>query len=354
MGNHMISSGDGIKELVFFNDRKPGIHLVKVDSSDLSRPIANAKFRFEAVDGSWGPVEYTTLEDGTIDLSDLPTGAVVVTELECPGFVVDEAQRIIQLDPNEDAEFVFTNSKLPSLHLTKVSSDGSPLAGVTYSLTRIEDGSRYLDQTTSTAGTITWEGLQPGVYSLRETDTVSDHILDPKEYHIELFPGKDSTIVLENDKRPNLYIHKTDGDTGAPIPNTVYLVKGADGHSIAEVETGPDGVAVVENLLPGVVEIIEKSVPEPYLLAEDSQTVTLYPNRDRDVYFQNYKRPVIEIIKENEITHDPIEKYPSRPGMPPTTRPQGNTTIWACITPTRMGASSSLTRSSPCGTAGSG
>ena len=185
----MISSGDGIKELVFFNDRKPGIHLVKVDSSDLSRPIANAKFRFEAVDGSWGPVEYTTLEDGTIDLSDLPTGAVVVTELECPGFVVDEAQRIIQLDPNEDAEFVFTNSKLPSLHLTKVSSDGSPLAGVTYSLTRIKDGSRYLDQTTSNAGTITWEGLQPGVYSLKETDTVSDHILDPKEYHIELFPG---------------------------------------------------------------------------------------------------------------------------------------------------------------------
>ena len=307
-----LSAGDGIKELVFFNDRKPGIHLVKVDSSDLSRPITNAKFRFEAVDGSWGPVEYTTLEDGTIDLSDLPTGAVVVTELECPGYIIDEAQRIIQLDPNEDAEFVFTNSKLPSLHLTKVSSDSSPLAGVTYSLTRIKDGSRYLDQTTSNAGTITWEGLQPGVYSLKETDTVSDHILDPKEYHIELFPGKDSTIVLENDKRPNLYIHKTDGDTGAPIPGTVYLVKGADGHSIAEVETGPDGVAVVENLLPGVVEVIEKSVPEPYLLAEDSQTVTLYPNRDRDVYFQNYKRPVIEIIKENEITHDPIENVPFR------------------------------------------
>ena len=116
--------------------------------------------------------------------------------------------------------------------------------------------------------------------------------------------------MLENDKRPNLYIHKTDGDTGAPIPGTVYLVKGTDGHSIAEVETGPDGVAVVENLLPGVVEVTEKSVPEPYLLAEDSQTVTLYPNRDRDVYFQNYKRPVIEIIKENEVTHDPIENVP--------------------------------------------
>ena len=63
-----LSAGDGIKPLVFFNDLKSGIHLTKVDSSDLSQGIANAKFSFEAVDGSWGPVEYTTLADGTIDL----------------------------------------------------------------------------------------------------------------------------------------------------------------------------------------------------------------------------------------------------------------------------------------------
>ncbi len=58
------------------------------------------------------------------------------------------------------------------------------------------------------------------------------------------------------------------------------------------------------------MEVIEKSVPEPYLLAEESQLVTLFPNRDRDVYFENYKRPVIEIIKENEVTHDPLENVP--------------------------------------------
>ena len=39
------------QELVFFNDLKPGMHLIKVDSADLSKPIANAKFKFTAVDG---------------------------------------------------------------------------------------------------------------------------------------------------------------------------------------------------------------------------------------------------------------------------------------------------------------
>ena len=303
-----LKAGDGIKDLVFFNDRLPGIHLIKVDSSDLSQPIANARFRFEAVDGSFGPVEYTTLEDGTIDLSKLPADtAYIVTELECPGYVVDDAQRIIHLDGGDQAQFVFTNSKLPSLHLYKESADGTPLGGVTYRLAKIEDGSRYLDRTTSSTGEICWEGLEPGVYSLQEVSTGSDHILDPTEYHVELFPGKDSTICLQNDKRPNLTVVKRDADTGAPIEGTVFLVKGADGHSVAEVTTGPDGSATLSNLLPAVYEVIEKSVPSPYLPDAPSQLVTLYPNRDRTVHFENHKRPTVTVQKENSITHDPIQ-----------------------------------------------
>ena len=305
-----LSAGDGIKPLVFFNDLKPGIHLTKVDSSDLSQGIANAKFSFEAVDGSWGPVEYTTLADGTIDLSKLPVGAVVVTELSCPGHVIDEAQRIIYLDPNEDAEFVFTNSKLPSLTLTKTSSDGTPLAGVTFRLAKVEDGGHYLDRTTGPDGTITWEGLEPGVYSLVESSTVSDHILDTREHHVQLFPGRDSTIDLENQRRPNLTVVKRDADSGELIADTVFIVKAADGHSVDEIRTGPDGEATLENLLPGVYQISERSVPSPYLLDAEPQLVTLYPNRDRTVYFENHKAPVIEIIKENEITHDRLENVP--------------------------------------------
>ena len=303
-----MKAGDGIKELVFFNERLPGIHLIKVDSADLSQPIANARFRFEAVDGSFGPVEYTTLEDGTIDLSKLPADtAYVVTELECPGYIVDDAQRIIHLDGGDQAQFVFTNSKLPSLHLYKESADGTPLGGVTYRLAKIEDGSRYLDRTTSSTGEICWEGLEPGVYSLQEVSTVSDHILDPTEYHVELFPGKDSTICLQNDRRPNLTVGKTGRRHRDPHRGTMFLVKGADGHSVAEVTTGPDGSATVPNLLPVVYEVIEKSVPSPYLPDAPSQLVTLYPNRDRTVYFENHKRPTVTIQKENSVTHDPIQ-----------------------------------------------
>ena len=305
-----LHAGDGIKELLFFNDVKPGLRLVKVDSDDPSKVIPNAVFEIESVEGTYGPQEFRTDENGEIDLSMLPAGSYVVTEKSCDGYIIDEAQRIIELRPNEDAQYVFTNHIKPSLQLIKLSSDGSRLAGVTFRIAKIEDGSHYLDRTTSSTGEILISDLEPGVYSVRELSSVPDHIPDDTEHHVELFPGQTSTITLTNDRRPNLYIHKSDADTGAPIPHTVYLVKGADGHSIAEVETDENGVAVVENLLPGVVEVIEKSVPEPYLLAEESQLVTLFPNRDRDVYFENNKRPTIEIIKENEVTHDPLENVP--------------------------------------------
>lgn len=301
-----LKAGDSIKELYFFNDQKPGIWLVKVDSADPSKVIPNARFRIEAVDGSWGPAEFTTDQNGEIDLSELPTGAYVVTELECPGYIIDETQRIIQMEANQTARFVFTNSVKPSLNLIKLSSDGSRLAGVTFRIAKIEDGSRYLDRTTDENGEILISGLEPGVYSVKELDTTSDHISDPVERHVELFPGKTSTIILENDIRPNLTVVKRDADTGEPVPDTVFLVEAADGHSVDEIKTGADGTATLENLLPGVYQISEKSVPSPYLMDAEPQLVTLYPNRNHTVYFENHKKPTLTIQKVDSITGSPI------------------------------------------------
>lgn len=72
-----LHAGDGIKQLVFFNDKKPGIHLIKVDSANLSKPIANVKFEIKSVDGSYGPEEFTTDENGEIDLSNHASGELL-------------------------------------------------------------------------------------------------------------------------------------------------------------------------------------------------------------------------------------------------------------------------------------
>ena len=286
---------------------KPGLRLVKVDSTDPSRVIPNAVFEIKSVDGSYGPKEFTTDENGEIDLSKLPTGAYVVTEKACEGYIIDQAQRIIQLDPNEDAQFVFTNTIKPSLQIIKTSSDGSRLKNVTFRIAKIEDGTHYLDRSTNEQGEILIADLEPGVYSVRETATDSSHILDVREYHMELFPGKTSTLTVENQKRPNLIVYKHDDDTGEPIANTVFEVRAADGHSVDQIKTDSEGKAELKNLLPGVYEITEKSVPSPYLLDAPSQLATLYPNRDHTVYFENHKKPSLTVKKVDGVTGDALQ-----------------------------------------------
>ncbi len=302
-----LSAGDGIKELLFFNDVKPGMRLIKVDSTDPSKVIPNAVFEIKSVAGDYGPKEFTTDQNGEIDLSKLPTGAYVVTEKSCEGYIIDQAQRIIQLDPNEDAQFVFTNTIKPSLQIIKTSADGSRLKNVHFRIAKIEDGTHYLDRTTNEQGEILIADLEPGVYSVKETATDSSHILDLREYHMELFAGRTSTLTIENQKRPNLTVYKHDADTGEPIADTVFEVRAADGHSVDQIKTDSEGKAELKNLLPGVYKISEKSVPSPYLLDAPSQLATLYPNRDHTVYFENHQKPALTVKKVDSVTGDPLQ-----------------------------------------------
>lgn len=302
-----LTAGDGIKELLFFNDVKPGMRLIKVDSTDPSKVIPNAVFEIKSVAGDYGPKEFTTDQNGEIDLSKLPTGAYVVTEKACEGYIIDQAQRIIQLDANEDAQFVFTNTIKPSLQIIKTSSDGSRLKNVHFRIAKIEDGTHYLDRTTNEQGEILIADLEPGVYSVKETATDSSHILDLREYHMELFAGRTSTLTIENQKRPNLTVYKHDADTGEPIANTVFEVRAADGHSVDQIKTDSEGKAELRNLLPGVYEISEKSVPSPYLLDAPAQLATFYPNRDHTVYFENHQKPALTVKKVDSVTGDPLQ-----------------------------------------------
>ena len=294
------------RELVFFNSLKPGIHLIKVDSITM-KSLPNVRFEFKLVGGSYRQ-EFTTDINGEIDLSKLTPGAYEVRELEAPdGYLIDDAVRVVQVNPDENANFVFTNTPKPSLRLIKTSSDGTRLGGVHFRIARIEDGTHYLDRITDQDGEINIANLEPGVYSIKETATVADHILDLQEYHVELFPGQTSTITIENQKRPNLIVYKKDADTGKPIADTVFTIRAADGHSVDEIKTDANGRATLSNLLPGVYEVSEKSVPAPWLMDAPSQLVTLYPNRDHTIYFENHKKPTLTVNKVDSITGSPIK-----------------------------------------------
>ena len=280
----------------FVNSTKPGLRLVKTDYES-GEPIEGVTFKVEQVDGGYS-AQHRTDSNGLIVLDGLTPGAYVITEVApAAGYVVDTMPRTVLLEANKTTTVEIANIKLSTFRLIKTSADGLPLDGVTFRIARIEDGSHYLDRTTQNGGEIVIEGLEPGMYSVTETATLPDHILDTTEHHVELFPGRTSEIRLNNDKRPTLVISKTDKDTGQPVPGVTFTLRGADGPTITTKPTDAEGKIVIENLLPGVYTITEQSVPENYILDTTPQTVTLFANREAQVEFQNYQRPTLKITK---------------------------------------------------------
>lgn len=299
-------SGDNAL-LVFLNDRKPYMRLVKLDSETM-KPIANAVFKFKKVGGTFEK-EYTTDENGEIRLDNLETGSYTVTEVKAPdGYLIDDAERIVKVDGNEYATFVFTNTEKPSIKILKYDAyKDKYLPGATFRIAKIEDGSNYLDRVTDISGKIEIDNLEPGVYSVKEIEAPSGYVLNETEYHVELFGGKQSQLVVVNEEKPSLKIVKTDALTDEPIQGVGFLVKHAEGSTENTVVTDENGEAVLEHLNPGIYEVTEKSVPNGYLLDTEPKLVTLEPNRTSVVRFKNYPKPSLLVTKVDSITKDALE-----------------------------------------------
>lgn len=303
-----ITENSGDKALlVFLNDQKPYLRLVKLDSETM-KPLSNAVFKFKLVGGTFEK-EYTTDENGEVRLDNLSTGSYTVTEVKAPdGYLIDDAERIVKVDGNEYATFVFTDTKKPSIKILKYDAFRDKyLAGATFRIAKIEDGSNYLDRVTDIAGSIEIDNLMPGVYSVKEIEAPSGYVLNDTEYHVELFGGKQSQLVVINEEKPSLKIVKTDALTGEPIEGVGFLVKHAEGSTENTVVTDEKGEAVLEHLNPGIYEVTEKSVPSGYLLDTEPKLVTLEANRTSVVRFKNYPKPSLTINKVDEITKDGLK-----------------------------------------------
>lgn len=293
--------------LIFFNKEKPGISILKIDA-ETKKPLSNAVFKVKMVDGSYEK-EYTTDKNGEIELTDLEPGVYTVTETTAPdGYVIDTETRTFEAVADGSVSLVFTNSKKPSLTVLKYDAyKDKYLAGATFRIAKIEDGSNYLDRVTDTNGAIRIDNLLPGVYSVKEIEAPSGYVLNDTEYHVELFGGKESQLVVINEEKPSLKIEKTDAITGEPIQGVGFLVKHAEGSTENTVVTDENGVAVLEHLTPGIYEVTEKSVPNGYLLDTEPKLVTLEPNRTSVVRFKNYPKPSLTINKVDEITKDALK-----------------------------------------------
>ena len=302
-----LDAGTTDNTVVFLNYVKPGIHIVKLDAQTM-KPLPNAKFRVTQVGGDFSN-EFTSDASGEVDLSKLDPGSYVVEEITAPdGYLIDDAKRTIKIEAGESAAFVFTDTRKPSLTVVKYDAEKKlVLSGATFRIAKIEDGSHYLDRVTDTNGKIVIDNLEPGVYSVQEMTAPTGYVLNDMEYHVELFPGRESELVVTDEKKPDLKIIKTDAVTGKPIAGATFTIRKMDSSTLLTETTDAKGEIFLSEMDPGVYEVTEQSVPDAFLLDPRPQKITLFPNKLGVVQFQDYQKPTLTIKKIDSATGKPVE-----------------------------------------------
>ena len=301
-------------DLIFENDAKVKVQLIKLDDSD--DPIEGAVFNV-VKDGQVVATEATDA-DGSIIVPNVTEGMYAFFEVSVPAPYAKLQQPVIAhvdqatVDGGGTVTVTAVDQMLPTLTILKRDGQtGEVVPGAVFEITGIHYG-YHMDVTTGPDGTATLTGLPVDSYEVTEISVPDPYVVaaEPTQT-IWLGPGDDRQLIFDNLKQPELTIAKVDAaDSTTPIPGTVFRIEAIDGDYQHDVTTGQDGTVTLR-VQPGTYQITELSVPAPYYLpdkdADRVQTITLNAGDEKEVMFKDHKAPELTIYKVDSIAGAPVE-----------------------------------------------
>ena len=295
--------------LVFENDSKVKVKLIKLDDSD--NPLPGAVFNI-VKDGQIVGTEETGA-DGSITVTDVTEGLYAFVEVSAPApyAKLDEPvfAHVDQAVINGGGTVTVTaaDKKLPNLTILKRDAKtGDVIPNTNFEIHGIHYGFHH-DVTTGPDGTATLTGIPVDSYEVTEISVPDPYVVsDEPTQTIWLEAGDNKQLIFDNQKQPLLKITKIEKGTNQPIPGTVFLLEAIDGDYRHEVTTEASG-SVELRVAPGSYRITERSVPEPYCISDEpTQTISLNGGDEKEVIFQNLKKPELTISKIDADSGQPV------------------------------------------------
>ncbi|MDL2272986.1 Cys-Gln thioester bond-forming surface protein, partial [Oscillospiraceae bacterium OttesenSCG-928-G22] len=340
-----IKAGDGSKQLVFLNDPKPGIRIVKLDSETM-QPLAGARFRVSQIGGTFTQ-EYVSNATGEIDLTDLDPSAYLVEELSAPDthLVGDNSSRTIRIEGGGRGEFVFLNTRKPTLTIIKTDSQtGEPLSGARFEVKEADGqalpGSPYVS---GAVGKVVIPLMEPMKLQITEISAPNNYIIDdPQPRIITVEAGKDVTVSFTDTKKPGLTIHKVDSITGSPVKGALFQIWGAVNGSLSgelrdlgKFYSDENGQISLPDQEVGWVRVQELEPASGYAIKDpSSQDVFLEAGKDKTVTFENVPLSALVLRKIDSETGLPVQGAAFRISYLGGTSGSGGTVIFDGVTNT--------------------
>ncbi len=289
----------------------------KVDADDPTKGLAGAVIKIEGVDNDFTGTYVTGTGGYLTDVpwKDMPLGSYTAEEVTPPeGYTkspdVNKTKQTFRWDGKTDIALVFENDAKVKVKLIKLDDSDNPLPGAVFNI--IKDGQIIGTEATKADGSITVTDVTEGMYAFVEVSAPAPYatLTEPVIAHVDqatINGGGTVTVTAADKKLPSLSILKRDAQTKEVIPGTVFEVKGIHYGYHNDVTTGPDGKAVLTNIPVDSYEIIEKSVPDPYVVGDEPmQTIYLGPGEEQELIFDNLKQPLLTIAKLDADTNDII------------------------------------------------
>ena len=301
-------------DLIFENDAKVKVQLIKLDDSD--NPIEGAVFNV-VKDGQVIATEATDAT-GSIIVPNVTEGMYAFFEVYVPAPYAKLQQPVIAhvdqatVDGGGTVTVTAVDQMLPTLTILKRDGQtGEVVPGAVFEVKGIHHG-YHTDVTTGPDGTAALTGLPVDSYEVTEISVPDPYVVaaEPTQT-IWLGPGDNRQLIFDNLKQPQLTIAKVDAaDSTTPIPGTVFRIEAIDGDYQHDVTTGQDGTVTLR-VQPGTYQITELSVPAPYYLpdkdADRVQTITLNAGDEKEVVFKDHKAPELTIYKVDSVADAPVE-----------------------------------------------
>lgn len=282
--------------------------IVKKIDSETKEPLAGVQFKIWRDGVLLG--DYTTDENGRIEIKNAPTGTYKVQEVKTlKEYILNDEVLEIEHTTVKDTELTVENTKKPGLLIQKIDAETrKPLKDAVFKLTKANGDVVKEDIITGEDGTAFIEGLEAGDFIVTELTAPGGYLIDDTPHPVSLEEGKTYTLTLENTKKPGLLIKKIDSQTKKPLQGATFKITRGDGSVVREsVTTDADGIIHLPELDTGTFIITEVSAPDGYAIDETPKTVEIRAGQTYEVTFTNTKKGGFTIKKIDEDTRQPLK-----------------------------------------------
>ena len=191
--------------------------IVKKIDSETKEPLAGVQFKIWRDGILLG--DYTTDENGRIEIKNAPAGTYKVQEVATlKEYILNDEVLEIEHTTVKDTELTVENTKRPGLLIQKIDAETrKPLKDAVFQLKKANGDMVKEDIITGEDGTAFIEGLDAGDYIVTEVTAPGGYVIDDTPHAVSLEEGKTYTLTLENTKKPGLLIKKIDSQLDVTV-----------------------------------------------------------------------------------------------------------------------------------------